>query len=141
MWQLFSRYHCHIHVCKGSSQFVYDMFELHCSTEKPIFNLLTSILRYQRIVSFHKVLSLTQLFSLCMMLLNSVAPTPPLRKITNLKGFIVILVRIPCKSQGYQASIQCGGPLSACHRNAILMVFRWKTDYCLLMVVFGASHP
>ena len=56
---------------------------MHCSTQKPIFNFLTSILRYQRFMSFLKALPLYRLFILGMkfgmhfdnvsVLLNSVA--------------------------------------------------------------------
>ena len=41
---------------------------VHCLTQKPIFILLTSILRYQRFMSFQKALPLYQLFSVCMMI-------------------------------------------------------------------------
>ena len=56
---------------------------IHCSTQKHIFIFFTSILRYQRFMSFKEGLPLYQLFSLCIMfgmhfdnvsvLLNSVA--------------------------------------------------------------------
>ena len=63
-------------------------------------------------------------------------PTP--WKITKIWGSLVILVRIPLKSQSYQARIQCLaiiGPLAKRHIKSVLLAGRWCPAFSAIWIL------
>ena len=72
---------------------------MHCATKKPHLILLKSVLRYERIMSFHKAVALSPLFTLhdvlnafCQCSGPSELPSYPLHPFVNVKRYTYMLI-------------------------------------------------